>query len=50
MIIICAIICGILNFSDLAAIGVAICLLADVILLKDFEIKVKIKDEKIGKH
>ena len=50
MIIVFCILCAFLGLHDLAAISLAILLLADVIMFKDFEIKVKIKDEKISKH
>lgn len=50
MIILFILLCCWLQPPETTAISFAILLLADVILLKDFEIKVKIKDEKISKH
>ena len=50
MIILFIFLCCWLQPSETTAISFAILLLADVILLKNFEIKVKIKDEKISKH
>ena len=50
MIILFILLCCWLQPSETTAISFAILLLADVILLKDFEIKVKIKNEKTCEH